>query len=94
MTVVGGRLSIPPPSTALVFDSGSENNDETSATVPCLGGGVAALSEGLGEGMRSPHAGISGTADLSQETHGWTDDKTASFYIFMGQSRWTHWTFR
>ena len=39
LTVLGGRLSIPGPSTALVFDSGSENNDETSATVPCLGGG-------------------------------------------------------
>ena len=81
LTVLGGRLSIPGPSTALVFDSGSENNDETSATVPCLGGSGAAFSEGLGEGMRTPHAGIAGTADLNQETHGWTEDKTAMVYL-------------
>ena len=81
LTVLGGRLSIPGPSTALVFDSGSENNDETSATVPCLGGDEAAFSEGLGEGMRAPHAGIAGTADLNQETHGWTEDKTAMVYL-------------
>ena len=81
LTIVGGRLSTPQPSTALVFDSGSEDNDETSATVPCLGGGEAALSEGLGEGMRAPHTGIAGTADLSQETHGWTDNKTALLYL-------------
>ena len=41
------------------------------------GGGEAALSEGLGEGMRSLHAGIVGNADLSRETHGWTDAGTA-----------------
>ncbi len=63
------------PATALVFDAGSENNDETAATVPCLGG--EALSEGLGEGMRAPHAGIAGTADLDAETYGWTADSTA-----------------
>ena len=81
LTVVGGRLSMPPPSTALVFDSGSEDNDETSATVPCLGGDEAAFSEGLGEGMRTPHTGIAGTVDLSQEAHGWTDDRTALLYL-------------
>ena len=41
------------------------------------GGGEAALSEGLGEGTRSLHAGIVGNADLSRETHGWTDAGTA-----------------
>ena len=41
------------------------------------GGGEAALSEGLGEGMRSLHAGIVGTGDLSRETHGWTAEGTA-----------------
>ena len=41
------------------------------------GGGEAALSEGLGEGMRSLHAGIVGNADLSKETHGWTAEGTA-----------------
>ena len=36
-------------SVAMVFDSGAENNDETTDTVPCLGGEAAALSEGNGE---------------------------------------------
>ena len=73
----GGVVSFGDPSTALVFDSGSEKNDETMATIPCLGGPEAALSEGLGEGERSLHAGIVGNADLSKETHGWTDATTA-----------------
>ena len=77
LMLTGGVLSFGGPTTALVFDSGSETNDETMATVPCLGGGEAALSEGLGEGMRSLHAGIAGTADLSKETHGWTAEGTA-----------------
>ena len=47
LTVFGGAPIPVPPATALVLDSGSEHNDETSATVPCLGGGPAALSEGL-----------------------------------------------
>ncbi len=73
----GGLLSFGGPSTALVFDSGSETNDETMATIPCLGGPDVALSEGLGEGTRSRHAGIVGNADLSKETHGWTGAGTA-----------------
>ena len=73
----GGVLSFGSPSTALVFDSGSEANDETMATIPCLGGPEAALSEGLGEGERSLHPGIVGNADLSKETHGWTGASTA-----------------
>ena len=81
LTVISGRLFPALPSTALVFDSGAENNDETSATVPCLGGGPAALSEGVGEGVRAPHPGIAGTADLSQETHGWTADRTALLFV-------------
>ena len=73
-------------STALVFDSGSETNDETMATIPCLGGPEAALSEGLGEGTRSPHAGIVGNADLSKETHGWTDSHgTARMTLFAAE---------
>ena len=73
-------------STALVFDSGSETNDETMATIPCLGGPEAALSEGLGEGTRSPHAGIVGNADLSKETHGWTDSEgTARMTLFAAE---------
>ncbi len=57
---------------AHVFDSGAENNDETMDTVPCLGGGPAAFSDGFGENVRTLHSGISGGADLSPETHGWT----------------------
>ena len=66
---------------AEVFDSGAENNDETAATVPCLGGGDAALSEGVGEGTRAMHAGISGGADLDPEVHGWTDETTAELTL-------------
>ena len=60
-----------------VFDSGAEDNDETAATVPCLGGGDAALSEGVGEGERAMHPGIQGGADLDPEVHGWTAETTA-----------------
>lgn len=66
---------------AAVIDSGSENNDETAATVPCLGGGPAAFSPGLGEGSRSVHTGISGGADLDPMQHGWTADATARVSI-------------
>ena len=48
---------------ASVFDSGSEDNDETAATVPCLGGPAAALSEGAGENERMEHPGITGDGD-------------------------------
>ncbi len=64
-------------SVAMVFDSGAENNDETTDTVPCLGGEAAALSEGNGENGRRIHPGISGDGDLVPATHGWTEDKTA-----------------
>ena len=66
---------------AAVIDSGSEDNDETAATVPCLGGGPAAFSPGLGEGSRSVHAGITGGADLDPIQHGWTDETTARVSI-------------
>ena len=66
---------------AEVFDSGAENNDETTATVPCLGGGDAALSEGVGEGTRAMHAGISGGADLDPEVRGWTAETTAELTL-------------
>jgi hypothetical protein len=66
---------------AAVIDSGSENNDETAATVPCLGGGPAAFSPGLGEGSRSIHAGISGGADLDPMQHGWIPGITARVSI-------------
>ena len=66
---------------AAVIDSGSEDNDETAATVPCLGGGPAAFSPGLGEGSRSIHAGITGGADLDPVQHGWTAETTARVTI-------------
>ena len=66
---------------AEVFDSGAENNDETTATVPCLGGGDAALSEGVGEGTRAMHLGISGGADLDPDVHGWTAGTTAELTL-------------
>ena len=66
---------------AAVIDSGSEANDETAATVPCLGGGPAAFSPGLGEGSRSVHAGITGGADLDPVQHGWTAETTARVSI-------------
>ena len=76
--VKGSSLSIQKTSSvAMVFDSGSENNDETSETVPCLGGESAALSEGNGENDRQPHPGITGIGDLVPATHGWTDTTTA-----------------
>ena len=86
LELVGGVLSFGGPMTAMVFDSGSEANDETMATIPCLGGPEAALSEGLGEGERSLHAGIVGNADLSKETHGWTDDGTARMTLFAAEA--------
>ncbi len=64
-------------SIATVFDSGAENNDETSETVPCLGGVEAGLSEGPGENGRREHPGIAGTGDLSISKHGWSSDSTA-----------------
>ena len=66
---------------ASVFDSGSEDNDETSATVPCLGGVDAALSEGVGEDERMEHLGISGDGDLVLAIHGWRADTTAELTI-------------
>ena len=76
--VKGSSLSIQKTSSvAMVFDSGSESNDETSETVPCLGGESAALSEGNGENDRQPHPGITGVGDLVPATHGWTDTTTA-----------------
>ena len=64
-----------------VFDSGAENNDETAATVPCLGGGDAALSEGVGEGTRAMHPGVTGGADLNPAVHGWTAETTAELTL-------------
>jgi hypothetical protein len=63
--------------TATVFDSGAENNDETAATVPCLGGDAAAFSEVLGENGRREHPGIIGIGDLDPVLHGWNADMTA-----------------
>ncbi len=69
------------PSTATVFDSGAENNDETTATVPCLGGDGAAFSEGPGENGRREHPGIEGVGDLDPNVHGWDADTIASLRL-------------
>ena len=66
---------------ATVFDSGAENNDETTDTVPCLGGEAAAFSEGNGENQRREHPGIEGNADLNPSIHGWSADNTATLSI-------------
>ena len=66
---------------ATVFDSGSENNDETTETVPCLGGDAAGYSEGTGENQRSEHPGISGSANLNPALHGWSADNTATLTV-------------
>ena len=64
-----------------VFDAGSENNDETTATVPCLGGVPAALSAGDGEGSRSEHSGVVGDADLNLNAHSWHPEGTMAVSI-------------
>ncbi len=76
--VKGSSLSIQSTSAvAKIFDSGSEDNLETAATVPCLGGESAGLSEGTGENGRQEHPGITGVGDLTVDLHGWTADTTA-----------------
>ena len=60
-------------SSGRVLDAGTENNDETAGTVPCLDG-EGEYPERMpltGEGTIAPHPGIAGAADLSQDTHGW-----------------------
>ena len=68
-------------SVATVFDSGAENNDETTATVPCLGGASAALSEGYGENERREHPGVTGDGDLNPSVHAWRADNTAELTV-------------
>ena len=75
---------------ASVIDSGSESNDETADTVPCLGG--EAISSGLGEGSRSEHRGIQGGADLDPETHGWTAETTAKLTLCNRRADQPEWT--
>lgn len=64
-----------------VFDAGSENNDETTATVPCLGMVAAALSAGDGEGAKAAHPGITGDADLDLNVHSWHSDGTIAVSV-------------
>ena len=76
--VTGSSVRIRPTSgVAKVFDSGAENNDETTETVPCLGGAAAGLSEGNGENGRREHPGIEGVGDLDTAVHGWDPTTTA-----------------
>ena len=69
LSMYGSTLAM---SSGAVFDVGTENNDETNATVPCLGGeGVSGADTADGEGLLVVHPGIGGDANLGQETHGW-----------------------
>ena len=64
--------STPAMSSGAVLDAGTEDNSETAATVPCLGGeSVSGADIDDGEGSVSLHPGIEGDASLVQETHGW-----------------------
>ncbi|MCY4527980.1 MAG: spondin domain-containing protein, partial [Chloroflexi bacterium] len=62
----GGSFAM---SSGAVYDAGTEANDETTATVPCLGGAAAGLSEGVGEGKGGPHPGTEGQAGLTHAQH-------------------------
>lgn len=80
--VEGSSLSVSGTSgVGMVFDSGAENNDETTETVPCLGGAPAGLSEGPGENQRSEHPGINEIGDLQSAIHGWDVDTTAALSL-------------
>lgn len=51
----------------VVWDAGTENNDESRASVPCLDGeGVSNLDTADGEGTIERHPGLVGTGDLGQ----------------------------
>ena len=51
----------------VVWDAGTENNDESRATVPCLDGeGVSNADTADGEGKIEPHPGIAATVDLGE----------------------------
>ena len=65
----------------VVYDSGTEANDETTATVPCLGRAAAALSEGHAEGSRAEHPGVTGDGDLIPLAHSWHPDGTMALSI-------------
>ena len=61
-------------SSGRVYDAGTEDNTETSNTIPCLGGdsaGVSGADSPDGEGRIAHHQGIVGGADLTKEQHGW-----------------------
>ena len=80
--VKGSSLSVSGTSgVGMVFDSGAENNDETTETVPCLGGRACGLIEGAGENQRSEHPGINEIGDLQSAIHGWDVDTTAALSL-------------
>ena len=65
--------SLPAMSSGRVYDAGTEENSETAATVPCLGGeGVSDGDAPDGEGLDNPSSRESAAkGDLSAEQHGW-----------------------
>lgn len=69
--VVSEDGTLPSVAGSRVLDAGTEDNDETEDTVPCLGGeGVSRLERADGEGLILPHPGIIGNEDLGK-TYGW-----------------------
>ncbi len=57
---------------ALVYDAGSESNDELCANIPGpVCGGAAGSPEDDGEGFVHIHAGIHGVGDLEPENYDW-----------------------
>ena len=69
--VVSQDGALPSVAGSRVLDAGTEDNDETEDTVPCLGGeGISRLDRADGEGLILPHPGIIGNEDLGQ-TYGW-----------------------
>ena len=58
--------------TTLIYDAGTETNDELCANIPGPVCGGAALSpDDDGEGFVHVHSGIHGIADLAPENHDW-----------------------
>jgi len=53
------------------YDAGSENNDESCASIPGPHCGGEAFSAGQGEGFVHIHAGIKGIADLDAAKYDW-----------------------
>ena len=66
-TVIVSGDGSPAFGSGAVWDAGTENNDESRSTVPCLDGeGASYLNSADGEGRIKRHPGISGDVDLGE----------------------------